>query len=160
LFLQDISGFMVGSAVERQGIIRRGAKMLSALGQSTVPRISVLVRTAYGAGYMAMAGASFQSDSVIALPTAKAAIMGPEAAVNAIYYNKIQELAENDRESFIAEKRAEYDSELDIMHGASEFFIDAVVPGERLRTELIERFSIASRKVAVPVSRRSMVIRG
>ncbi|MCL4351335.1 MAG: acyl-CoA carboxylase subunit beta [Firmicutes bacterium] len=160
LFLQDISGFMVGSAVERQGIIRRGAKMLSALGQSTIPRISVLVRKAYGAGYTAMAGASFQSDSVIALPTAKAAIMGPEAAVNAIYYNKIQELAENDRESFIAEKRAVYDSELDIMHGASEFFIDAVVPGERLRTELIERFSIASRKVAVPVSRRSMVIRG
>ncbi|PSR34732.1 MAG: carboxylase [Sulfobacillus benefaciens] len=160
LFLQDISGFMVGSAVERQGIIRRGAKMLSALGQSVVPRISVLVRKAYGAGYMAMAGASFQSDSVIALPTAKAAIMGPEAAVNAIYYNKIQELPEKDRERFTEEKRAEYDSELDIMHGASEFFIDAVVPGERLRAELIERFNIASRKIAVSVPRRSMVIRG
>jgi acetyl-CoA carboxylase carboxyltransferase component len=76
------------------------------------------------------------------------------------YYNKIQELAEKDRENFIAEKRAEYDSELDIMRGASEFFIDAVGPGDRLRTELIERFSIASRKVAVPVRRRSMVIPG
>lgn len=160
LFLQDISGFMVGSAVERQGIIRHGAKMLSALGQTTVPRISVLVRKAYGAGYMAMSGASFQADAVLALPTAKTAIMGPEAAVNAVYYNKIQELPEDQREAFVAAKRAEYERELGVLHGASEFYVDAVVPGESLREELVHRFKVFDRKERAKVARRTMVIRG
>lgn len=160
LFLQDISGFMVGTHVERQGIIRHGAKMLSALAEATVPRIAVLVRKAYGAGYMAMSGASFQTDAVLALPTAKTAIMGPEAAINAIYYNKIQELVGAAREEFIATKRAEYDAELAVLHGASEFFIDAVVPGDLLRNELIYRFQILARKHDTNIPRRTLVIRG
>ncbi|MCS0542853.1 methylcrotonoyl-CoA carboxylase, partial [Aeromonas veronii] len=89
LFLQDISGFMLGSLVEKKGIIRHGSKMLFAVAESTVPKITVLVRKAYGAGYMAMSGASFQADATIALPTAKTAIMGAESAINAIFYNKI-----------------------------------------------------------------------
>lgn len=160
LFLQDISGFMVGSAVERQGIIRRGAKMLSALGQATCPRISVLVRKAYGAGYMAMSGASFQADAVLALPTAKTAIMGPQAAINAIYYNKIQELPEGEREAFVAARRADYEAELDVLHGASEFFIDAVVSADTLRDELLHRFETLARKEQTILPRRTMVIRG
>jgi len=160
LFLQDISGFMVGSAVERQGIIRHGAKMLSAVASATVPRISVLVRKAYGAGYMAMSGASFQADMVIALPTAKAAIMGPEAAINAIYFNKIQELPEAERASFVRQKRAEYEANLDILKGAGEFFIDAVVPGHRLRDELLWRFQILEAKDTQGRAKRTMVIRG
>ncbi len=160
LFLQDISGFMVGSQVERQGIIRRGAKMLSAVATATVPRIAVLVRKAYGAGYMAMSGASFQADMVLALPTAKAAIMGPEAAVNAVYYNKIQELEEPARSQFVAEKEAAYAQDMDIMRGASEFFIDAVVPGQELREELIFRLRLLEGKSERGPERRTMVIRG
>lgn len=160
LFLQDISGFMVGSAVERQGIIRHGAKMLAAVGQATVPRVSVLVRKAYGAGYLAMSGASFQADYVMALPTAQAAIMGPEAAVNAVYYNKIQELGEADRPAFIAQKRREYEADLDILKGASEFFIDAVIPGAMLREELVGRFGLLKSKDTAPLPRRTTVIRG
>lgn len=160
LFLQDVSGFMVGTAVERQGIIRRGAKMLAALGNAGVPRISVLVRKAYGAGYMAMSGAPFQTDAVLALPTAKTGIMGPDAAVNAVYYNKIQALAESERAAFVAARRAEYEENLGVMRGASEFFIDAVVPGESLREELVQRFRVLERKRATPVNRRTMVIRG
>jgi acetyl-CoA carboxylase carboxyltransferase component len=89
LFLSDVPGFMVGSAVEKQGIIRHGAKMITAVSEATVPKICVVVRKAYGAGLYAMAGPGFDPDATIALPTAKIAVMGAEAAVNAVYANKI-----------------------------------------------------------------------
>ena len=89
LFLTDISGYMIGTAVEREGIIRHGAKMLYAVCESTVPRIDVLVRKAYGGGYLAMSGSPTHPDAVIALPTAKPALMGPAAAVNAIHFNRV-----------------------------------------------------------------------
>ena len=126
LFLADVPGFMIGSQVERQGIIRHGAKLLFAVAEATVPKISVIVRKAYGAGYMAMAGAPFLPDVCIALPTAKLAIMGPEAAINAIHLNTIQSLEGEAREAFIKERRKEYDERIDIYRIASEFFIDAV----------------------------------
>src|SRR3712207_3080804 len=83
LFLADVPGFMIGTAVEREGIIRHGAKMISAVSEATVPKICVVVRKAYGAGLYAMAGPGFEPDATIALPTAKIAVMGAEAAVNA-----------------------------------------------------------------------------
>ena len=89
LFLSDVPGFMVGTAVERQGIIRHGAKMITAMSEATVPKICVVVRKAYGAGLYAMAGPGFEPDATLALPTAKIAVMGAEAAVNAVYANKI-----------------------------------------------------------------------
>ena len=92
LFLADVPGFMVGTAVERQGIIRHGAKMISAVAEATVPKICVIVRKAYGAGLYAMAGPGFEPDATLALPTAKIAVMGAEAAVNAVYYNRLAAL--------------------------------------------------------------------
>ena len=89
LFLADVPGFMIGSKVERQGIIRHGAKMIYAVSEATVPKISVIVRKVYGAGLYAMCGPAFNADATLALPTAYIAVMGPEAAVNAVYYNKI-----------------------------------------------------------------------
>src|SRR5262249_45331858 len=91
LFLADVPGFMIGKQVERQGIIRHGAKMISAVSDATVPKISVIVRKAYGAGLYAMCGPGFEPDVTIALPQAMIAVMGPEAAVNAVFFNKIQE---------------------------------------------------------------------
>ena len=88
LFLADVPGFMIGTAVERQGIIRHGAKMISAVSEATVPKISVIVRKAYGAGLYAMAGPAFDPDCCLALPTASIAVMGPEAAINAVFYNR------------------------------------------------------------------------
>ena len=90
LYLADVPGFMVGTAVERAGIIRHGAKMISAVSEATVPKISVIVRKAYGAGLYAMAGPGFSPDATLALPTAKIAVMGAEAAINAVYFNQIQ----------------------------------------------------------------------
>src|SRR5207247_4352295 len=89
LCLADVPGFMVGTAVEKQGIIRHGAKMISAVSEATVPKICVVVRKAYGAGLYAMAGPGFEPDATIALPTAKIAVMGADAAANAVYFNKL-----------------------------------------------------------------------
>lgn len=141
LFLSDVPGFMVGTAVERQGIIRHGAKMISAVSEATVPKICVIVRKAYGAGLYAMAGPGFESDAAIALPTAKIAVMGAEAAVNAVYANKIEALPAADRKAFIAAKRAEYDEDIDVVRLASELVVDALVEPEDLRTELIRRYA-------------------
>ena len=96
LFLADVPGFMIGTQVERQGIIRHGAKMISAVSEATVPKISVIVRKAYGAGLYAMAGPAFEPDCCIALPSASIAVMGPQAAINAVYYNQLQAIDDED----------------------------------------------------------------
>lgn len=140
LFLADVPGFMIGSQVERAGIIRHGAKMIAAVSEATVPKISVIVRKAYGAGLYAMAGPAFEPDCCLALPSAQIAVMGPEAAVNAVYANKIAELPQEDRTEFILEKQQEYEADIDIYRLASEMVIDGIVPPERLRYELITRF--------------------
>jgi len=146
LFFADVPGFMIGSEVERQGIIRAGAKMLTAMAEATVPRISIIVRKAYGAGLYAFSGPGFRPDATLALPTAEIAVMGPEAAVNAVYYNKIQELPEAEREAFIVRKRAEYAEDVDLLHLASELVVDAVVQPEDLREELVARLAYSARK--------------
>jgi len=146
LFLADVPGFMVGSAVEKQGIIRHGAKMITAISEATVPKICVVVRKAYGAGLYAMAGPGFLPDATIALPTAKIAVMGAEAAVNAVYANKIAALPESERAAFVAERRAEYERDIDLVRLASELVVDAVVPASELRAELVARYALAAGK--------------
>jgi acetyl-CoA carboxylase carboxyltransferase component len=155
LFLADVPGFMIGKQVEREGIIRHGAKMITAVAEATVPKISVIVRKAYGAGLYAMAGPAFEPDACIALPSAKIAVMGPEAAVNAVYFNKIAEIDDVDeREAFVAERRSEYETDVDLLHLASELVIDAIVPPERLREDLIARFAVAASKTRLFSDRR------
>jgi acetyl-CoA carboxylase carboxyltransferase component len=146
VYLSDVAGFMVGSKVERQGIIRHGAKMVFATSQATVPKIAVIVRKCYGAGLYAMCGPAFEPDATIALPQGQIAIMGPEPAVNAVYYNKIMELPEAERAAYVKQKRDEYAQDVDIYKLASEMLIDDIVPGDRLRAELIKRLSYASSK--------------
>lgn len=146
LFLADIPGFMIGTSVERAGIIRHGAKMISAMSEATVPKISVVVRKAYGAGLYAMAGPAFEPDCCLALPTAQIAVMGPEAAVNAVYANKIASLPEEERPAFIKEKQEEYRENINIYKLASEMVIDGIVQANALREELITRFEAYSTK--------------
>jgi acetyl-CoA carboxylase carboxyltransferase component len=144
IFLADVPGFMIGTAVERQGIIRHGAKMITAITEATVPKISVIVRKAYGAGLYAMCGPAFDPDACLALPSARIAVMGPEPAVNAVYYNAIQGIDDPaERASFIAEKRAEYDEDVDLVHLAAELVVDAVVEPGALREELTQRLRLA-----------------
>jgi acetyl-CoA carboxylase carboxyltransferase component len=141
LFLADVPGFMVGTTVERQGIIRHGAKLVSAVAEATVPTISVIVRKAYGAGLYAMCGPGFSPDATLALPTAKIAVMGAEAAINAVFYNRIQAVEdETERAALVKQLRDEYDEDINIVHLASELVVDAIVEPEDLRGELIARF--------------------
>lgn len=158
IFLVDIAGYMIGSEVEKQGIIRHGAKMLFAVAESRVPRIAVLVRKAYGGGYLAMSGAPMRPDAVIALPTAKPALMGPDAAVNGIHYNRIQAIEDpEERKRFVAEKQAEYAEGIDVFKIANENAVEAVVPANELRGELHRRLSTYRRRSTAPAARRQAV---
>jgi acetyl-CoA carboxylase carboxyltransferase component len=141
LYLADVPGFMIGTKVERQGIIRAGAKMIAAVSEATVPKVSVIVRKAYGAGLYAMCGPAFEPDACIALPTASIAVMGPQAAVNAVYYNKIQAVPDGpERVALVETLRNEYRKDVDLQKLASELVVDAIIPFERLRGEVAARF--------------------
>jgi methylmalonyl-CoA decarboxylase subunit alpha len=157
LFLVDVPGFMIGTKVERAGIIRHGAKMISAMSEASVPKISVIVRKAYGAGLYAMAGPAFEPDACLALPSASIAVMGPEAAVNAVYANKIAALPEEERAAFIEQKREEYKEDIDIYNLASEMVIDGIIPANSLRKELVNRFEAYSSKYLIFSERKHPV---
>ncbi|MCK5559973.1 MAG: acyl-CoA carboxylase subunit beta, partial [Thermoplasmata archaeon] len=154
LFLADVPGFMIGTDVEKQGIIRAGAKMIFAVSEVTVPKVSVIVRKAYGAGLYAMAGPGYEPDCCITLPTSMIAVMGPEAAVNAVFYNKIMELPEEERPAYIDKLRKEYREDINIYKLASELIIDSLVSPNYLRNELIFRFKNYASKDFKPPDRR------
>jgi acetyl-CoA carboxylase carboxyltransferase component len=147
LFLADVPGFMIGTAVERQGIIRHGARMISAVSEATVPKLSVILRKAYGAGLYAMAGPAFGSDGCLALPTARIAVMGAEPAINAVYHNQLEAIEDpEERERRAEELRREYEEGIDILHLASDLVVDAVIQPDDLRRELVRRFEHAAAK--------------
>jgi acetyl-CoA carboxylase carboxyltransferase component len=147
VYLADVPGFMIGSEVERGGIIRHGAKMVTAVSEATVPQFCVVVRKAYGAGLYAMAGPGFGPDATLALPTARIAVMGPEAAVNAVYANKINAIEDPaEREQFIQDKRAEYEQDVDLERLLSDLVLDGVVEADALRGELLHRLRYAARR--------------
>ena len=145
LFLHDVPGFMVGVAVERQGIIRHGAKMITAMASAEVPKLSVILRKSYAAGYYAMCAPGFEPRASIALPTATIGPMAAEASVNAMYAKKIAEIADPDeRAAYIAERTDEQRADIDLLRVASELVVDAVVEPERLRAELVVRLADAA----------------
>jgi acetyl-CoA carboxylase carboxyltransferase component len=158
VFLADVPGFMIGKAVERQGIIRHGAKMISAVADATVPKICVVLRKAYGAGLYAMCGPGFDPDVTIALPQAMIAVMGAEAAVNAVFANKIAEKPEAERAAYVEELRREYREDIDILKLASDLHVDAVVPGDDLRAELVRRLAATEAKSVPGHARRRSVL--
>ncbi|NED95178.1 acyl-CoA carboxylase subunit beta [Phytoactinopolyspora alkaliphila] len=147
VYLADVPGFMIGSEVEKQGIIRHGAKMITAVSEATVPTVSLIIRKAYGAGLYAMCGPGFGPDACLALPTAKIAVMGPEAAINAVYFNKIAAIEdEAERAEYVAGLRQEYEADIDILRLASDLVIDAIVEPEQVRDQLVARLAAAVHK--------------
>ena len=155
VFLADVPGFMIGSKVEREGIIRHGAKMITAVAEATVPKFSVIVRKAYGAGLYAMCGPAFDPDACLALPTAQIAVMGPEPAVNAVFYNRIHAIEDDaERAEFVAARTREYEEDVDLVHLAAELIVDAVVQPDDLRYELSERLKLAAGRVREDFGKR------
>ena len=116
--------------------------MISAVSEATVPRISVVIRKAYGAGLYAMSGPGFGPSCTIALPQAMIAVMGAEAAVNAVYANKIAEKPEGERAAYVQKLRDAYNQDINIYKLASELVVDAIVPGDALRNDLVKRFEL------------------
>ncbi len=157
VFLADVPGFMIGKQVERQGIIRAGAKMIMAVSEASVPRISVIVRKAYGAGLYAMSGPGFEPEATLALPSAMIAVMGPEAAVNAVYFNKLQGLDGEERAATEARLREEFRSDIDIERLASELVVDAIVAPAQLRDEIAARLAAARGRRDPPAPKRRSV---
>ena len=141
LYLCDTPGFMAGSQVEKEGILEQGKKMIYATSSATVPKQCVVVRKAYGAGIYAMSGPAYDPESTIALPSGEIAIMGPEAAINAVYANKLADIDDPDeRAQREAELREEFREEIDVREMASDVVIDEVVPPSGLREQLERRF--------------------
>lgn len=139
LFVEDVPGFMIGSQVERNGIIRAGAKMIHAMSTVAVPKIALIVRKAFGAGLYAMSGPAFASDCVMALPTASIAVMGPEPAVNAVYFNKMETMSPEEKKSFVADKVQEYEKDIDLKRMGSELIVDHLVDFPDVRKEIAIR---------------------
>ncbi len=141
LYLCDTPGFMAGSQVEKEGILEQGKKMIYATSSATVPKQTVVVRKAYGAGIYAMGGPAYDPESVIGLPSGEIAIMGPEAAINAVYARKLAEIDDPDERDRRAQQlREEYREDIDVHRMASEVVVDEIVPPSELRRELVARF--------------------
>ena len=146
VFLQDVPGFMVGVAVERQGIIRHGAKMITAMASAEVPKFTVVLRKAYAAGFYAMCAPGFEPRATIALPTATIGTMSPEASANAVYANKIAAIEDPvEREAFVRARVAEQAADFTLLRMGSELVVDTVVRPEDLRAELLSRLRAAER---------------
>ena len=142
LFVQDVSGFMVGSDAEHSGIIRAGAKFVEAMATATVPKIVLTINHASGAGYYAMAGQGFDPDFIYSWPTGRMGVMEGDAAVQAVFGSQLEKLKKNG-ESPDAELTAEmdkvretYDTELDAKYAAARGFVDAVITPESTRPAL------------------------
>jgi acetyl-CoA carboxylase carboxyltransferase component len=142
LYLCDTPGFMAGSQVEKEGILEQGKKMIYATSAATVPKQCVVVRKAYGAGIYAMSGPAYDPESTLALPSGEIAIMGPEAAINAVYANRLADIEdEEERAERERELREQFREDIDVRRMASDVVIDEVIPPSDLRTELEARFA-------------------
>jgi len=142
LYLCDTPGFMAGSQVEKDAILEKGKKMIYATSSATVPKQTVVTRKAYGAGIYAMGGPAYDPEGVIGLPAGEIGIMGPEAAINAVYARKLAAIDDPDeRAETEARLREEYREDIDIHRMASEVVIDEIVAPSTLREELAARFA-------------------
>lgn len=153
VFLQDVTGFMVGRAAEQSGIIRSGAKMVSAIANSTVPRITVILGGSFGAGHYALCGKAFDPHFVFAWPGARYAVMGGAQAANTLVALEKRQaernggiLSDEELQELQNATAASYDRQMDIRYGAARGWVDAIIAPEKTRDVLIETLSYASRK--------------
>jgi acetyl-CoA carboxylase carboxyltransferase component len=144
VFLQDVPGFLVGSKVERQGIIRHGAKMLYAVSEATVPKLTVVLRKAYGAGYFVMCGKAYEPDLIVAWPTAEISVMGPEGGTNIVFRKEIAAAADPDAER--ARRVEDFRALINPYIAAGGALIDDVIDPRETRPVLIRALEMARTK--------------
>ena len=152
LFVQNVNGFMVGRNSEQSGIIKAGAKLVNAIANSVVPKITLITGGAYGAGHYAMCGKAFDPRFVFAWPTAKYAVMGGEQAASTLLEIQIQAMKREGQTPDVEELTqlrqqvvAAYEKQTDIRHAAARLWVDAIVAPENTRVTLLEAIAIATR---------------
>jgi acetyl-CoA carboxylase carboxyltransferase component len=151
VFLMDCPGFLVGSAVERQGIIRHGAKMLFAVAEATVPKVTVVLRKGYGAGYYVMNGRAYEPDLIVGWPTAEISVMGPEGAVNIIFRRQIEEAPEEQRDEVRGQLIASVREQIGPYIAAGWSFLDDLIDPADTRRTVVRGLELgATKKVERP----------
>src|SRR6266513_5599858 len=149
LFVQDVSGFMVGSAAEHSGIIRAGAQFVEAMATALVPKIVLTVNHASGAGYYAMAGQGFDPDFIFSWPTGRMGVMEGESAIQAVHGPAIEDAKRRgkpldaDVAEAVDEMREDYEHQLDARYAAARGFVDAIVAPEETRDLLVMALTAA-----------------
>jgi acetyl-CoA carboxylase carboxyltransferase component len=154
VFLQDVPGFMVGTKVERAGIIRHGAKLLYSVSCASVPKLTVVIRKAYGAGYYALCGRAFGADRVYAWPSAEISLMGAEGAVNIIFRKEIEKGGEEVRKKLVEE----YAKRISVEKAASGHYIDEVIDPRETRKILWEALELTADKQVVQLPKKHGVM--
>jgi acetyl-CoA carboxylase carboxyltransferase component len=144
LFLMDVPGFMVGTKVEQAGIIRHGAKMLYAVSRATVPKVTVILRKAYGAGYYVMCGKAYEPDLIVAWPSAEISVMGPEGAVNIIFRKQIE--ASEDPDATRAQMIDGIRRTIDPYIAAGSAMVDDIIDPRETRPTVIRALEMAATK--------------
>ena len=142
VFLQDVPGFMVGTKVEQEGIIRHGAKMLYAVSRATVPKVTVVIRKAYGAGYYVMNGRAYEPDLIVAWPGAEISVMGAEGAVNIIFRKQIE--AAEDPEATRKEMVDNFKEIIDPYIAAGNDMVDDIIDPRETRPRIIRGLEMAA----------------
>ncbi len=156
VFLMDVPGFMVGTKVEQQGIIRHGAKMLYAVANATVPKITVVIRKAYGAGYYVMNGRAYEPDLIVAWPSAEISVMGAEGAVEIIFRKQVE--AAEDPAAKRAELVEDFRKIIDVYIAAGNDMIDDVIDPRETRPTIIRALEMAEgKRIERPWKRHGVV---
>jgi acetyl-CoA carboxylase carboxyltransferase component len=156
IYLMDVPGFMVGTKVEQAGIIRHGAKMLYATANATVPKITVVLRKAYGAGYYVMCGRAYEPDLIVAWPSAEISVMGAEGAVEIVFRRQVQEA--EDPAAKRQELIAAYREIIDVYVAAGNDMIDDVIDPRETRATICQALEMAEgKKVERPWKRSGVV---
>jgi 3-methylcrotonyl-CoA carboxylase beta subunit len=152
VFFQDVTGFMVGSRAEHGGIIKDGAKMVNAVANSTVPKLTFIVGNSYGAGNYAMCGKAYDPRLIFAWPTAQLAVMGGKQASETLLGIRLQQMQKGGREilaeeqqALLAEIQSRYDLETDPLYAAARLWVDGIVDPLDTRTIIATGLSMASR---------------
>ena len=160
VYLVDTPGFMVGTQVERASILKRGRKFIYATSSATVPRVCVIVRKSYGAGIYAMSGPAYDPDVTIALPSAEIAVMGPEAAINAVYFNKLAQISDPEERKVVTEElREQYRQGYDIFKLAGEMVVDELIDPSSMRSVIASYLDLYSKKmISLPPKRHSTIL--
>jgi acetyl-CoA carboxylase carboxyltransferase component len=146
VFLMDCPGFLVGSAVEKQGIIRHGAKMLFAVAEATVPKVTVVLRKGYGAGYYVMNGRAYEPDLIVGWPTAEISVMGPEGAVNIILRKQIEAAPEDERDGLRNQLVDTIRAQIDAYVAAGWSFLDDLIDPADTRASICRGLEEAEAK--------------